>query len=206
MKPKKCVNCGKEFSPFKSTEKACSYQCAIVIGKKKVARDRKRELKDNDISDIKKRLQAEVNAIARAIDFGLPCLAKGIFPNQMHGGHIFSRGAFSNMRYNLHNIHRQSAQSNHYQNEDGLLREKLRKEYGGDYFQFLESCKKSELPNLPASEWLNILSEARKAKSMIQKNVSKPLTVSERIMLRNKANNVLGIYEPEFACYEQKIS
>ena len=202
MKAKICSNCGKEFTPFRTTQKACSYQCAILVGKNKVARKRKKELKDNDAAFLKKRLQAEINAIARAIDFGLPCLARGYVPNKMHGGHIFSRGAFPSMRYNLHNIHRQSAQSNHYQNEDGLLREKLKQEYGEQYFAFLESCKQSELPKLPPSEWKDRIKIAQGIKNRLKKQIQKPLTVSERIELRNQANQELNIYTNQFNTYE----
>lgn len=202
MKAKICSNCGKEFTPFRTTQKACSYQCAIELGKLKAARRRKKDLKNKDPKDLKKRLQNEVNAIARAIDFGLPCLARGYVPNKMHGGHIFSRGAFPSMRYNLHNIHRQSAQSNHYQNEDGLLREMLKKEYGERYFAFLESCKQSELPKLAPTEWKDRLKIAQGIKNRLRKEIQKPLTVSDRIELRNQVNQELEIYTNQFSNYE----
>ena len=28
-KPKKCVECGKEFNPFRTTQKVCSTKCAV---------------------------------------------------------------------------------------------------------------------------------------------------------------------------------
>lgn len=61
-------------------------------------------------------LRTELQKIARLIDYGLPCLARNI-SGQVHGGHIFATGGNKTISYNLHNIHRQSAHSNHFQND-----------------------------------------------------------------------------------------
>lgn len=201
LKPKQCRVCSTWFEPFKSTQVVCSPTCAIALSKKKVARKRKQELKDNHLPDIFKRLQTEINAIARAIDYGLPCLARGHYPNQMHGGHIFSVGGNNGMRFNLHNIHRQGAQSNHFGNDDGLLRSELKKEYGNEYFEFLESNRGVSLPKLPPSEWMEILKAARQSKRLIQSVITEPLTVSERVELRNNVNEDLGIYNNQFSIF-----
>jgi len=198
-KLKECRVCQKEFKPFKSTEQVCSYKCAIIHGKKKVARKQKIEWKkDNDLQENKAKLQRSVNELARVIDYGLPCLARGYHPNQMHGGHIFSRGAYSNMRYNLHNIHRQSAQSNHHQNEDGLLRDKLKEEYGTNYYQSLESLQNIPVLKYTASEYYGFYLKCNKLVREYRSTIKKTLPVSERIRLRNEANLRLGIYPLDY--------
>lgn len=35
VKPKKCKNCGKEFKPYSSLEKTCSYACFEAVKKQK---------------------------------------------------------------------------------------------------------------------------------------------------------------------------
>ena len=105
------------------------------------------------------------------------------------------------MRFNLHNIHRQSAQSNHHGNEDGLLRENLRKEYGEAYFEFLQGMRGVDLPSLPASDWMRILKDAREAKRYIQEEVKEPLDRLARIELRNSVNQDLGIYNNQFSTF-----
>lgn len=202
LKPKNCRSCGVQFDPYNSLQVVCSTSCAVELARKKVAKKKKQEFKDNDISDIWKRLQTEINAIARGIDYGLPCLARGHYPNQMHGGHIFSVGGNTGMRFNLHNIHRQGAHSNHFQNDDGLLREGLRNEYGIKYFEFLNSMRGQSLPNLPPSKWMDILKAARQAKRLIQKAIDEPLTSEERIELRNNVNQDLEIYNNQFSIYQ----
>lgn len=99
----------KAKSKFEKEEKKKSYQ------KKKQQKDK--------LENWYARLQDKINIIVRLIDKGLPCIATKRIPNQMHAGHVFSRGSNPTIRFNLHNIHRQSAQSNHFQNDDGLLRE-----------------------------------------------------------------------------------
>jgi len=194
-----CLKCKEVFEPIKS-ERYC-IKCAAQLGREKVGRKRRRIRNDSDVRDIWKRLQKEVNAMARAIDYGLPCLARNYHPNQMHGGHIFSVGSAISMRFNLHNIHRQSAQSNHHGNEDGLLRENLRKEYGEAYFEFLQGMRGVDLPSLPASDWMRILKDAREAKRYIQEEVKEPLDRLARIELRNSVNQDLGIYNNQFSTF-----
>lgn len=140
-----------------------------------------------------KKLQSNVQLIARLIDKGLPCLATNKH-GQMHGGHIYSRGACSNMRYNLHNIHRQSARSNHWQSDDIKLREGLIKEYGYMYMSFVSGLNKTPQPKLSYIEYkeiykksLNIVNELKKA--------DKEYSKVERIELRNKYNLYLSIYD-----------
>jgi len=152
------------------------------------------------IKDYSAELQKKVNEIVRILDKGQPCLAKGIHAKQMHAGHIYSRGSNRSMRYNLHNIHRQSAQSNHFQNEDGLLREGLTKEYGTDYFDFI-----GELRETPALKFANHEYNTlyRNACSIVNKLRAEGKTYNraQRIEMRNKLNLKLNIYALKYCVF-----
>lgn len=176
---------------------------SLATGKKKIQTKQRKEFKNKkeSIIDYSKKLQEKVNEIVRLIDVGLPCLARGYHPNQIHAGHIFSRGSNQSIRYNLHNIHRQSAQSNHYQNEDGLLREGLIKEYGKEYYDFILALRQT-----PSLEYSNQeFKELNKHASAIARQLKKEgrifPTTEERIFMRNEINKQLGIYELKYCEY-----
>jgi hypothetical protein len=178
----------------------------IDIVKKKahieVEKEKRKEirLKKDQIINYKAKLQSKVNEIARLIDIGLPCLAKQIHSPQMHGGHVYSVGSNATARFNLHNIHRQGAQSNHFQNDDGLMKEGLRREYGQEYFDFV-----SGLRNTPQIGFNNL---EYKEKYKIASNIANELrrngerfNLNERIEKRNEINLKLGIYSFEKCLY-----
>lgn len=194
--------CGCQ-SDWLKTERASEYIKKRLIPKarlkvKKKKKEERKELREAKalIKDWSKELQDVVNKIVRYIDNCLPCLARNQ-RGQMHAGHVYARGGNQTIKYNLHNIHRQCAQSNHFQNDDGKLREGVINEYGQAYIDFI-----SELRRTPAMNYNNI--EYReltyKAKS-IYKELSKKERVfskSERIEMRNRINLELGIYDKEF--------
>jgi len=207
VKPKKCRNCKQTFTPKRSTlEVVCSLPCALAVVKKKIAEKEKQATKDfkakvnhfnrNDPKYVKPKLQTELQAIARTIDSGLPCLATGNF-GQIHGGHVFSKGSHPQMRYNLHNIHRQNAQSNHSHNDDGLLREKLAEEYGQEYLEKLKELRKLPPLKLSMPDLYQIYLQAREVHRQLKKTLEpldKPIPKAMRIRLREEINNKLGIY------------
>lgn len=213
----KCKACKKSFTP-KYKEPCCSTECmkaffASEEGKKRLFRitsqakkivkkqtDQKfKELKEK-VTDYDKLLQKEVQKIARFIDYGLPCLARNHHANQIHGGHIFSRGANKNIKFNLHNIHRQGAHSNHYQNDDALLREGLIKEYGQDYFDWLKSTKESPTKKFAQFELKEALTKAREISRTIEK---KQRSVEERIELRNFYNLSINLYDHKYLVFNR---
>lgn len=214
-KSKKCLECGEKFvSKNVSTEKVCSkYECRVeyalkIVEKNKVSKEKlekrkraeeKKKLRDN-ITNWKNELQVEINKIVRLIDYQLPCLAKNIYANQIHAGHIFSRGSNPTIRYNLHNIHRQSAQSNHFQNDDGLLREGLVKEYGQDYMNFISELRRTEKLPYKAFEYQEFTLKAKKIVLKLKKE-NKKYSLNKRIELRNQINLELGIYQEEFCIF-----
>jgi hypothetical protein len=204
MKEKKCKVCKEPFIPTYNTLQAvCSHKCAIAHGKKKAKEKAKKEWKKEkevlrkNVTNWKNELQKEVQKIARYIDFGLTCLARGT-NGQMHGGHVFAKGGHPEMRFDLHNIHRQSAHSNTFKNDDGLLRERLAEEYGEEYLESLKDLRRRKVPKHSNEVYHAFYLKARKIANRLKKEnneLFKPRSVEERIRLREEINKELGIYE-----------
>ena len=176
---------------------------AKLSGKKKVEKQIKAKSREEKSLSLnwKKLLQTDINKIVRAIDNGLTCLARG-YRGQMHAGHVYARGGNQYIKYNLHNIHRQSAQSNHHQNDDGLLREGVVKEYGQDYMDFISELRRTPEIKYTNKEYRILTNKARVILKELKK-VDKIYSKSERIELRNRINLELGIYDAEFCEFEQ---
>lgn len=151
----------------------------------------KKAIREN-ITNWKNKLQTEVQLIARLIDKDLPCLSRGKF-GKMAGGHIFSKGGHSQMRFNLHNIHRQSFASNSCQNDDGLLREMLAIEYGNEYLEFIKSLRSFDVPNKSNKEYQELYYNALEVTKTLKK-ADKTYYLKERIELRNELNIKIGLY------------
>ena len=171
-----------------------------IVDQKEKKQWKERKEKTKTLPDWKKDLQKEINLIARIIDYGHPCLARNYYPKQLHGGHVYSVKSNDTIRFNLHNVHRQSAQSNHFQNDDGLLREGLQKEYGMKYFDFVSELRQIKSLNLSKLEYKELHKKAYK----IALRLKKTQTINElskRIELRNEINLELGIYKPEYCVF-----
>lgn len=166
--------------------------------------ERKTFRKEKDaIVNWRAKLQTKAQEIVRLIDIGLPCLARGYHPNQMHGGHIYARGGNATIGLNLHNIHRQSAQSNFTQNDDGLLREGLVKEYGQNYGYFISELRQTPSLSYSNIEYKEFYKKACKI-SLELKREGKIYNLKERINMRNKINKELGIYDNKFCLFNYK--
>jgi hypothetical protein len=177
---------------------------AKIVGKKKVEKEVRKKSKEEKekLIDYRKKLQTEIQKISRLIDIGLPCLARGYHADQIHGGHIFSRGSNSTMALNLHAIHRQSAQSNHFQNEDGLLKEGLVKEYGQEYFDFISELRRTPQIKYSNIEYKEFYRTACSISNMLKKKGAR-YELKERIEMRNEINKTLGIYSEEFCVFNE---
>ncbi len=195
-KPSICKNCGIEFVKNKKTQKVCSYICALANAKKDTAKKTFVEIKEKN-TDWRKKLQLKLQEIARIIDFGHHCLATQKTSNQYHGGHIFSRGGNSNMALNLHNIHRQSAHSNHFQAHDVLMRDGIVREYGGEYMEKLTKLKSFIMPKISNLEYKSLYKTACLECNKLKKN-KLIRTAKDRISERNRINLCLGIYTDIF--------
>lgn len=216
-KAKKCLcPCGEMFVPTSIGQKWVSqshytrWLTETEAGKAEVAkkiekakrqvRDKEKkadkELKDK-VTNWKKKLQQKINEIVRLIDKGQLCLARQINAGQLHGGHVFSSGANKNFTYNCHNIHRQSAQSNHWQNDDALMKEGLEREYGRSYLLFVTGLKQTPVPKYSNEEYQKFYSLACGISNRLKK-AEKEYNLEERIELRNQINMELGIYSEEY--------
>lgn len=227
MKPKICkpinsktsgfVSCGKTRSIYKyglCTQCFYNWLTEDERGKiyneksfsKKVKRVSEKNTKQRfnkikeDITNWRVRLQSKVQEIARLIDNGLPCLARGTF-GQIHGGHVFAKGGHSTMALNLHNIHRQSAYSNTYLNDDGLLREQLSLEYGNDYLEFVRNINKHKPLKHSNKDYKEKYDLACSIANELKKKDLK-YNLEDRINLRNHVNSILDIYEKKYCKYE----
>lgn len=167
------------------------------IVEKKIKEEEKqvtRKMKES-VTNYKNKLQTEVQLICRLIDKDLPCLARGKF-GKMAGGHIFSKGGHAQIRFSLHNIHRQSFASNSCQNDDGLLREKLEIEYGSEYLEFIKNLRQYDVPKYSNLEYKSFYEKALMVSNRLKK-LDQTYGVNERIQLRNLINIELGIYSEE---------
>ena len=178
---------------------------AKIRASKKVQQEKRREwrIKKDQYVDYGARLQTEINSIAKLIDKGVPCLARGNHPNVIQAGHVYSRGSTPSAKYNLHNIHNQGARSNGSQVEDLKMWEGLNRVYGFDYQQFVATFKQIQALKLSHVELKELTSKARKIKQEIQRQ-GKTFDALERIEMRNKINVQLGIYTEQFAIYGRK--
>lgn len=214
MKAKKCKVCGNRYTPkYNQLEPCPTYECRLVLYKKadkklaameaKRRREEKKALKEQHM-DYKKMLQFEVQKIARLIDFKCLCLARNIVPRQAHGGHLFSRGSNANMSFNLHNIFLQSAASNHFQNDDGLLRDGVVRVFGADYLGFITSLKSTPIQKYTNEEYKLFLQKARVVSKQITEwnsQLEQARSATSRIQMRNWANVQIDIYPNEFLTF-----
>lgn len=215
-KPRKCKakGCTNTFIQRNSFEVVCSLTCAINEGKrreelkrvkdlrlqKQLDKVRFKELKEKTVK-YKVKTQSKVQEIARLIDYGQPCLAKQYIPKKADGGHVFSRKGNENFAMNLHNIFLQSAQSNHFQNDDGLMRDGVVRVFGEEYLEFIHSLKSTPVVKYSNEEWHEIYKRA----CSISNSLKKTPQISDsknRIGLRNTINLELGIYPKEYLIFK----
>ena len=205
-----CKSCGGKFqvNPYKPLIPVCGITCAIAYQKLLKEKKEEKELSDKiDEMEVKctnwrKKLQNKVQEIIKYIDRGLPCLARGNYPKKYNAGHIYARGGNSSMALNLHNIHRQSAQSNHFQNDDGLLREGLTKEYGQPYMTFISELRRTPQLKYSNEDYHQFYLKACEIANPLKK-LNFTYGLKTRIIMRNIINSELGIYENEFCNFTQ---
>lgn len=177
-----------------------------LTGKKRVKKefDKKQKqstecMRDN-VTDYKNKLQLRINEISRRIDKGQPCLATRRTFYKMDAGHVYSRGANQNIKFNLHNIHRQSAQSNHFQSDDHKMREGLIREYGKNYSEFVYELKQTDVLKYTKPEY-KMFYERALAICHVLRKLDAYYTKNERLSLRNKYNVELGLYQNKFSVF-----
>lgn len=197
----RCKNCGEKFTPrFSSLEKFCkeekcneaAIQYAIENKKRLDAKKERKRIKEEKrklltLSDHKKKFQTLINEIARLIDENQSCISCQNQANKYDAGHRFTVKAWGNIRFNLHNIHKQCVNCNQYnggqetQYDEGLIQR-----YGQDYKDNVHGLKvkykdlKLTIPEIEA---------ARKKALSVRHGLKNGIEIS-----RDLANKMIGIY------------
>lgn len=203
IKDKKCKNCPNIFTPHNPLQYVCSPKCAIEWNRKLADKKEKKDwsiekavLKDKlkKLGDWKKDLQVEINTIVRLIDKGHPCISSNSLNGKMNAGHYVGVKAHDSIRYNLHNIHIQSEYSNSYLSGDTLrYQDGLRKVYGNDYFERVESLRATPLIKLSINDIIEKIAICRAIVRELKKvDLTYPTKI--RIELRESLNKRIGIY------------
>lgn len=122
----------------------CVDIAAGEVAKKAIKQVKKKErakLKRNtmSLSDWKNELQKVVNRIVRKLDENLPCIShpntKGFL--RYDAGHYYSVKSHSDIRFNVHNIHKQNSQSNQLYGGDANYTRGINNRYGSDYLDMM---------------------------------------------------------------------
>jgi len=197
---KVCKNCKTKFVPaYNSLQQACSVNCAIELSKKKSQKEwriEKKELKEKlkTHSDYEKELQTEINSIVRLIDRGVGCIATKSVNGKMNAGHYISVGANNTIRFNLLNIYLQSEHSNTYKAADThRYREGIIRIYGKELLEEMDALNQHKTIKLTIPELKSAIFVARSIVKHL-KLEDKEYLPEERIELRRKFNNMIGIY------------
>ena len=209
MKPKKCKSCKTPFTPKHSTtEVACSMNCAIELSKIIVTKQRnqtkrleREKLKSGLMTkgDYEKALQTKINYMVRLIDEGCRCIACNKVKPKSDAGHFAARSSHPFLRFHLMNIWAECRYDNSYKSSkfeyvDGLIRE-----LGQDIFNYISGLKLEwkdlswEIHEL--KEWIKKSNECIKFIEAFKSDKQIPLNNSDRILLRVKVNELMGIYK-----------
>jgi len=126
-KLKKCRQCKKEFTPFKTTQVVCSQACAKAYGKKQTTKqlnaDTRREKKQTreKLLALKpksywlQKAQFQFNKYIRLRDGNNPCIScDRHHTGQYHAGHYRSVGSAPHLRFDERNCHRQCSVCNNH--------------------------------------------------------------------------------------------
>lgn len=197
-----CRRCKSEFEPYLRNGIVISRLCikCVVLKNKEqmkkkqlqLQREAKKELLTH--SDYQNLLQKQINKLVRIIDVDFPCIARDTRKGKMNAGHYFSVGSNNSLRFNLHNIHKQSEYSNKYNHGDAIMYLiGIKKRYGIDYANYLLS-----LPELYPYIKLTIpelIEKIEIVKKIIREHKSENLKKTEIIEIREKYNKIIGIYD-----------
>ncbi|EEJ0468921.1 recombination protein NinG [Salmonella enterica] len=132
MKPRKpriCKVCGSEFVPYRSYQKVCGGQCALVMVRRE--QEKKKAKEEADKLKVRrqalkprsywiKQAQSAVNQYIRERDRDKPCVSCGTYTTaQWDAGHYRTIAAAPQLRFDERNIHKQCVVCN--QHKSGNL-------------------------------------------------------------------------------------
>jgi|GEM_PF-2860277 len=196
-----CHHCKRKYTRLisKSMVKWCSpecgYQLSLKAKKKKqdqIARkDRIRIKKEKEklksVSQIGKELTVLLQKLARIIDENQPCICTGEIHRAYDGGHFWSVGAFPNLKYHMDNIHKCSVLSNQWRSGDeNRYRHGLKRRYGDDYFEYVDSLPRLYPTLKPDKESLKSIKIEMRA--IIRNWDNQKYT-------RDELNEIIGLYQ-----------
>jgi len=168
LKQKKCKNldCKSLYTPWKSTQQACSITCALKIVKQKQkikykaeTRKMKKEVNDNSRSHQLKLTQTEFNKYIRLRDELNPCISCGTTANVEYcAGHYKTVGANPELRFCEINVHKQCNKNCNLEQSGNILmyRKSLINKIGLKELDWLEG------PHEAANYTLDDIKEIRK--------------------------------------------
>lgn len=207
----KCKICKGGFKKRNSLQVVCSPKCAITHAKRLAEKKEKDERtqwnikkragkkKIETIREKLNKLQRIINALARWIDTGHPCISSGRTNGKMNGGHYWAVGSNRHIRFNLMNIFIQSESDNNYKSGNiSEYREGLIKTFGEAVLIEIEELKnKYQTTKLEAFEADEKVTIARSLLKQIKAIIAekKQLTNDERLEYRIKFNKYIGIYK-----------
>lgn len=156
-------------------------------------RKKQEKIKLKGLPEWKKDLQIVVNWIARELDKDQKCIShpdmKGFL--RYDAGHYFTVKAHSDLRYNLHNIHKQNSQANERYGGDANYTIGLINRYGQEYVDMVLGLKLKykgvgKLRYTIENIQTKYLPAARKVKREIQNGF---------LPTRDQVNELIGIYD-----------
>ena len=207
----KCKVCKGRYKKQNPLQSVCSPKCAIVHAKRLSEKKEKSERTQWNIkkrSDKKKleplrdklnKLQRVVNAIARWIDTGHPCISSGRTTGKINGGHFWPVSTNRHIRFHLMNIFLQSERDNNYKSGNiSEYREGLKNTFGEAVLAEIEDLKNKyqglKLQSFEVDEKIVIArSLIKQMKAIIAEK--KKLTNEERLSYRHLFNKKIGIYK-----------
>jgi hypothetical protein len=193
--------CAKPFEPKRPLQQVCGIACAYELTMQLKA---KAQAKNNAIleearittSDLRHKLQTEINKLIRAIDYGQPCISCGVLKQHMEAGHFWhkSKNSASECTFHLWNLSAQCKYCNRFQNGNlSKYGQSIEKIYGEEIYNLLH-----DLPTMYRGlNWSkDELREFIRVAKLINKSMPKQEVYSteKRIELRSKFNNQLKIY------------
>lgn len=145
---RRCKQCNVIFTKTKPLQYVCSISCAIAYSKSKEEKKKEKQLKERkkaglekikSLADWKNDLQKQINWIVKKLDADYPCIShpnmKGFL--RYDAGHAFTVKVHSDIRFNLHNIHKQSSEANQRYGFCAEYADGIRNRYGQQYLDML---------------------------------------------------------------------
>ena len=210
--------CGAEFVPTKLGQKQVSQSHYItwlintpegqkkqaeakekakkIIAKAEKKKDKDQREKLKTLSDWNNDLQKEINLIVRLIDKNHPCISSNRnLGNSYDAGHLFGRQSNPHIRYHLFNIFAQSVHDNQHKSGNQLaFVDGIEKTFGVEIKNYCLSLKGLPILKLSILEIKDKIVICRRIVKWLKKEDRK-FSIQERILLRIKFIEVIGLYE-----------